>query len=298
MQKPHSLQSRPHFTPNPRHEQPNDTEFSGRVSVVAWAVVAATAVSLFIRLPGVFVFDFNALGSPISLQFSDSLVMAAFLALLSASGTESAIRVHPRFRRKNAGFWATWSYWALPAALSILAVILIPQLPTRITQAIGLLVQGVLVTVVLFALYATVDAGAPGFRRGRLVLNVLAYASALALFLLVYQTRTRSLLSGSLVALTATLLAVELLRSTTRRRELVLSHALVVGMVLGESTWALNYWPLPGLTGGLLLLLIFYLIVSLAQHGLQNHLTRRVLVEFAIFAVFALILIAVVGPGF
>jgi len=298
MQNPHSIQSQPYFTPTPRHEQPNDNEFSGRVSVVAWAVVAATAVSLFVHLPGVFVIDFNALGSPISLQFSDSQVMAAFLALLSASGTESVIRVHPRFRNQNAGFWATWSYWALPAALSILAVVLIPQIPTRLSQAIGLLVQGVLVTGVFFALYATVDAGAPGFRRGRLVLNVLAYASALALFLLVYQTRTRSLLSGSMVALTAMLLAVELLRSTTVRRELVLSYALVVGMVLGESTWALNYWPLPGLTGGLLLLLIFYLIVSLAQHGLQNHLTRRVLIEFAIFALFAVLLIAVVGPGF
>lgn len=179
-----------------------------------------------------------------------------------------------------------------------MTVVTIPQLPTPLAQAGGLLLLGLLIAVTLFALFATVDTGAPGFRRGRLVLNVLAYTSALALFLLVYQTRTRSLLSGSLVALTATLLAVELLRSTTDRSELVLSHALVVGLVLGESTWALNYWPLPGLTGGLLLLLIFYLIVSLAQHGLQNHLTRRVLIEFALFALFALLLIAVVGPGF
>ncbi|RLT37381.1 MAG: hypothetical protein DWI57_13770 [Chloroflexi bacterium] len=223
--------------------------------------------------------------------------MAAFLALLSASGAESAIRVHPRFRHQN-GRWASWSYWALPAALSILAVILIPQLPSRIAQVTGLLAHGGLMAMALFALYATVDQGAAGFRRGRLFLNVLAYASALALFLLVYQTRTRSLLSGSVVALTATLLAVELLRSTTERREMILSHALIVGLVLGETTWALNYWPLPGLTGGLLLLLVFYLIVSLAQHALQEHLTRRVIVEFAIFAIFALILIAVVGPGF
>ncbi len=274
-----------------------DGEFRGRVSVVTWAVVAATAVSLFIRLPAVFVLDFQALGSPISLQISDTTLMAAFLALLSASGAESAIRVHPRFRHQN-GRWASWSYWALPAALSILAVILIPQLPSRIAQVTGLLAHGGLMAMALFALYATVDQGAAGFRRGRLFLNVLAYASALALFLLVYQTRTRSLLSGSVVALTATLLAVELLRSTTERREMILSHALIVGLVLGETTWALNYWPLPGLTGGLLLLLVFYLIVSLAQHALQEHLTRRVIVEFAIFAIFALILIAVVGPGF
>ncbi len=292
------MQPSPHFTPNPRREQPVDTEFRGRVSVVAWAVVAATAASLFVRLPSLPILNFDVLGSPIALEVSDTLLMAIFLALLSASGAESCIRTHPHFRQMSDWRWATWSYWALPAALSILAVILLPLLPTQAAQAVGLLVHGGLMTMALFGLYATVDPGAAGFRRGRIFLNLLAYASALALFLLVYQTRTRSLLSGSVIALTATLLAVELLRSTSERRELVLSYALIVGLVLGESTWALNYWPLPGLTGGLLLLLVFYLIVSLAQHGLQNHLTRRVLLEYALFAIFALILIAVVGPGF
>ncbi|RIK41773.1 MAG: hypothetical protein DCC57_18720, partial [Chloroflexi bacterium] len=57
-------------------------------------------------------------------------------------------------------------------------------------------------------------------------------------------------------------------------------------------------WVLPGLTGGLLLLLIFYLLVGIAQQGLQGQLTRRVLLEFGVFGVVALALIAAVGPGF
>jgi len=70
-------------------------------------------------------------------------------------------------------------------------------------------------------------------------------------------------------------------------------------LILGQVTWALNYWSsLNKLTGGLLLLLIFYVLVGIAQQGLQNRLNRRVLVEFAVFAVVALLLIAVVGPGF
>lgn len=56
------------------------------------------------------------------------------------------------------------------------------------------------------------------------------------------------------------------------------------GLLLGQVTWALNYWPLlPGLTGGLLLLLTFYLSVIIAQHGLQERLTRRLLLELVIF---------------
>jgi hypothetical protein len=119
------------------------------------------------------------------------------------------------------------------------------------------------------------------------------------LFLFIYQSRTRSLLSGTVVSLTSILLAIEVLRTSTDRMRLVLVYSVVVGLILGEITWALNYWPLlPGLTGGLLLLLSFYLAVGIALQGLQGRLTKRVLAEFAFFGIVALILIVVFGPGF
>jgi hypothetical protein len=46
------------------------------------------------------------------------------------------------------------------------------------------------------------------------------------------------------------------------------------------------------------LLLIFYLMVGIAQQGLQGRLARRVILEFAVFCLVALLLIALVGPGF
>lgn len=269
------------------------------ISVVTWAVVTVMTASIFLRLPTV-IFSLEALGSPFTIAINDTSIMALFIAILAGSGTESVVRLHPRFRQGNPHQTRqrSWAYWALPAALSILAVLLIPQAPTRLFQLVVLAVGGLVVAVVLFALYTTIDANVQGFRRARILLNVLAYSAALVLFLLVYQMRTRSLLSGTLVAATAALLAVELLRTTTPRMDWVLSHAGVVGLILGQVTWALNYWLLPGLTGGLLLLLIFYLTISVAQQGLQDRLTQRVLLEFAFFAVLALLLIAVVGPGF
>ncbi len=134
-------------------------------------------------------------------------------------------------------------------------------------------------------------------RRARLLLDVLAYSSGLLLFLFVYQTRTRSLLSGTLIALIATLLSLEILRTVADRPFTALLYSGIVGLILGQVTWALNYWVLPGITGGLLLLLIFYLLIGFAQQGLQGRLTRRVLIEFGVFAAVALILIAWVGPG-
>ena len=54
----------------------------------------------------------------------------------------------------------------------------------------------------------------------------------------------------------------------------------IVALVMGQSTWALNYWRLSPLAAGLWLLLIFYLFTGLAQQQLVGRLTRRALFEF------------------
>ena len=183
-------------------------------------------------------------------------------------------------------------------AITFISVVLLPLAPSSLIQVLALIVSGTLLALSLFGLYATVERGRPGFRRARLLVDALAYGSALLLFLFVYQARTRSLLSGTLIAFTAMLLAIEILRTVTDGPSTALIYGGIVGLVLGQVTWALNYWRLPGLTGGLLLLLTFYLLVGIAQQGLQDRLNRRVLLEFGIFALVALILIALVGPGF
>lgn len=270
-----------------------------RISVGSWLVVFGLGVSLVIRIPPI-EFVFRALGSPIGIVINTSTLAAAFLVLLTASATESVIQTHPRFR--GMAGWDrirfSWQFWGLPSALTVIAALLLPLSKSVLVQTGALLAVGGLFPLSLYLLYATVEPGRPGFRRARILLNVLAYACAFLLLLLVYQTRTRSLLSGSLVAATAMLLAIELLRGASERVSQVMLYVLIIGLVLGQVTWALNYWILSGVTGGLLLMLIFYLMVSIAQHGLQNRLDRRVMAEFGVFAVLALVLIAVVGPGY
>jgi hypothetical protein len=284
------------FWERPAEPPSTPVDYRDRVSVVTWLLVFGLGLSLLYNLPTA-VFTFNALGSPISISLTETSVAAAFLAVLAATGTDSIIRIHPRFTRTKRRSW-NWMFWAQPMALTIISAFVLPLVPLGLFRVLALLSSGVLLALSFFCLYATVEPGQAGFRRARFVLDALAYGSALVLFLFVYQTRTRSLLSGSLVALTAILLAVEILRTTVGKPGLVLTYSAIIGVILGQATWALNYWRLPGLTGGLLLLLNFYLLVGIAQQGLQDRLNRRVLLEFAIFAVMALILISLVGPGF
>ena len=270
-------------------------DYRDRISIACWVVVFGLGVSLLVQIPTTQI-TFRALGSPITLPLTSGTLMALLVGMAAAAGTESVVRLHPHFPRRLRS--VSWAYWALPAAIGSITVVLLPQVPTRLLQVIVMLIAGALLAAALYSLYATVEPGQPGFRRARFVLDALSYGAALLLFLFVYQTRTRSLLSGTLVAMTATLLAIEILRTSTARTGLVLVYGVIVGLLLGQITWALNYWPLlPGLTGGLLLLLSFYLAVGIAQQGLQNRLTRRVLMEFGVFGVLALALIVFFAPG-
>lgn len=272
-------------------------DYRDRVSVATWLVVLGLGGSLLVDLPTV-VLRAWAFGSPVSVPFTGIIWFVLFLAVTAAAGAQSVVGVHPTvLGRRGEGRLATWPFWALPMALASIAVILVPLAPGRVMQVLSLIGSGVVIALAYYGLYATVDAGETESRRARLVLDVLAYSSGLLLFLFVYQTRTRSLLSGTLIALIATLLSLEILRTVADRPITALLYSGIVGLVLGQVTWALNYWVLPGITGGLLLLLIFYLMIGFAQQSLQERLTQRVLIEFAVFAVIALFLIAWVGPG-
>lgn len=274
----------------------SNLDYRDRISVVTWVLVFGFVLSLLLRLPTTII-SFRALGSPTEVELTATTLMAFVLAIVASAGAEGLIRLHPKRQANRLGL--TWAYWALPAAMSIVTVVLLPSIPTRLFQAVVILVTGVLLMIAFYSLYATVEPGQPGFRRARFWLDALAYGVALLLFLFVYQARTRSLLSGTLIAFTASLLAVELLRNSTNETRTVLMYSAVVGLLLGEMTWALNYWPLlPGLTGGMLLLLGFYLAVGIALQGLQGRLTKRIMIEFAAFAVIAVTLIIVFGPGF
>jgi intracellular septation protein A len=127
-------------------------------------------------------------------------------------------------------------------------------------------------------------------------MNALTYCVALILFLVVYRSRVRSIISATEVMLISGLLALELLRGSERPASLITLYAAIAGLVLGQATWALNYWRLDSLTGGLVLLLLFYDVVGLSQHAVQGHINRRVLLEYGLITIAALALMWEFAP--
>ncbi|MCX7707735.1 MAG: hypothetical protein N2204_06985 [Anaerolineae bacterium] len=297
-------------------------DYRDRASVLIWVVLMGLAAQRFLELPPR-TWETEVLGSPVNIAITANTILGALLAALVASGVEAVVRVHPHLLAATAGterlsgavaglphgvhatrsardfrpvIHARWMYWGLPIAVIVVAVLLLPFAPSAVYWALGLVATGIALGLSLAGLYHTIDPFQRGYRRARLGLNALTYAVALLLFLVVYRTRARSIISATEIWLVSSLLALELLRGTNRPTVLVALYAAIVGLVLGQATWVLNYWRLHSLTGGLVLLVLFYNVVGLAQHALQGRIRRRILVEYGLITLAAMALIWEFAP--
>ena len=257
-------------------------DYRDRVSIYLWVILAMLAAELFLQLP-TRALTWIVFGTPLSVEINSSTLLAVPLLVLAASGVEAVVRAHPLAQAGELPH--TWILWSLPCALVLTAAQLLPLIPGRITWLAVLALIGVLLAAISIIIYHTIDERDRYYRLSRVALNFITYAVVLLLFLIVYQSRARSVLSGTVTAAIGALLTIELLRgaeSTARSVTLrqVLIYGLLCGLVLGEATWALNYWQLPSLTAGFLMLLMFYLLVGLAQQGIAGAWRRIVVLEF------------------
>lgn len=297
-------------------------DYRDRASVLIWVALLGLAAQRFLDLP-TRTWEAVVLGSPVNITLTANTILGALLAGLIASGTEAVVRSHPRVlaapnyrsSTRTAQEWpssgpgaasgadrasrlmhARWVFWGLPIGVVIVAVLLLPFSPTVVYWVLGLIATGIALGLSMAGIYATIDPFQSGYRRARLGLNALTHTAALVLFLVVYRTRARSIISATEVLLVSSLLALELLRGSERSTILVALYAGITGLVLGQATWVLNYWRLDGLTAGLVLLVLFYNVVGLAQHALQGHIQRRILLEYGLITITAMALIWEFAP--
>jgi len=228
------------------------------------------------------------------MHVSGNWLVTLILLGLACTGTDSVIRHHPRSRAGELSY--TFVFWILPSLVTLLAALLLPRAPSLQSWLMGLVTAAALISLVVAVEYRTVDSTDPVYRLARLGLNLTAYLTALGLFTIIYASKLRSLITATAILTTGTLLALDLLydpQSSMHRRVL---YACVIGLLLGESVWALNYWRVNSFTVGGLLLLLFYLTTGIAQQHFQQNLTRRTLIEFALVGMIGVIVLLRYSP--
>ena len=259
--------------------------YRDRASVVAALVVLGLILATFLQL-STWTREVTVLGSPLKIEVTQTGLMAALLVGITCAGTDAIVRSHPTARRIEARY--SFVTWTLPALTVLLATVLLPQASTRLYQIGGMALTGLVLIMVISAEYLTVDPEDGRYPIARLSLNGWAYLLALVIFVLIYSAKARSLVSATAVMLVSSLLALEFLRSAGQGFARTALYALIAGLSTAEIIWAMNYWQVSGITGGLLLLLGFYVFTGLANQQLQGRLTRRVVVEYGAVALVGL----------
>lgn len=263
-----------------------------RLSVVLAVLILSSVLFRFIELPE-YVYRLQVLGSPLEIRATSTLLLVALMVGLACTGTSLVLHDHPLLMERSGR--CIYVLWVLPGLSAGLSSYMLSLAPTQGLWIVGLTFFGIGMGLTISAENAAISTDARSYSAARLALNVLAYLIAFVLFVLIYQSRTRSLVTATLTLVTAALLALDLLSVADVPLGRVLPFAGIVGLIIGQSTWALNYWQMSGWAGGLLLLLIFYVVVNVAHQHLLERLGPSILVEFAAVTVAVLLIVLIKG---
>lgn len=263
------------------------------LSVLMAMLLLGSVLFRFIALPSQ-VWTLQPLGSPLEVHVTGTWLLITLMVGLVCTGTNFILHDHPHLEEHSGR--PIYISWILPGVTAGISAYLLARTFTWPLWIGGLALVGIGISLTISAEYTAVSPDAPGYPIARLALNVLTYLLAFILFASIYHTRTRSLVTATLTLLTATLLALDLLSVADVQFRRVLLFASIVGLVIGESTWALNYWRISAWAGGLFLLLIFYITVNVAHQYLLERLSTSVLVEFAAVAIIVLTIMLLRAP--
>lgn len=220
-----------------------------------------------------------------------SWVLIALLVVITSTGADLLARDHPAMQTRtlptlNLRFIKVElvpGFWILPS-FTVVSSFAFFRLFRGSVQGVAFVlalvaVGGLLLVVLASQLYA-LNREQQTRQRAQLVLQLVTYALAFGCFSAVYYTRFRTLYAATLIGGTGLLLAYEVLQWTRQRHGLLLS--VIVGLLLAEATWPLNYWSAHFLIGGVFLLILFYIAVSLLWHQRMQTLHRNVLIEYGL----------------
>jgi hypothetical protein len=261
-----------------------------RLSVLVAIILLLSTLFRFIELPASS-WRLEVFGSPLEMQFTSTSLLVVLTIALVVTGTRYVLYAHPAVPDRLPR--PLYLSWVLPGLLSGLAVYVVHLAPTVRIWSGGVLLLGVLVSLAVGAEFIALSPEDERYTRARLALNLLAYLLAFALFYFVYQTRARSLITATAMTGAAFLVALDLLSVADVGEGRVALYAAAVGLIVGETTWALNYWQLNNWAGAFSILLVFYVTSGIAHQHLLERLSRHVIAEFALVTLVALVILIV-----
>jgi hypothetical protein len=261
-----------------------------RLSILLGGVGVCLILSRISQLPTQR-YGIQALGSQLGVELSTHWFMTALAVGLVVAQGRLVLLDHPLCRGGQA-----FVFSILPALTALVVGALLSRMEGfqswLLTMVAGMVVLGVVTTSEFRSLEPS-ELVRPG---ARLLAATLVYAIALILLTLISTAGLRALLAGPAVFVVTSLLTVRFLWSTEHRSGRVALYSGIIGLVMAQVIWALNYWRISPVSSGLLLLMIFYVATGTVQQSLRGLMSRRVLVEHGVVAVATMAVILSLNP--
>jgi hypothetical protein len=211
--------------------------------------------------------------------------MVAFVVGLVITGIHSLFRLHPSCRQGQVRH--TFMLWILPGLTVLTSGVLLARTESIQTWLLSMIGGIVLLGVVITIEFRSLDSAELAQPQAQLSATVFIYLLAFILLMLVYATRARTLLVAPLTFVVSALLAMRFFWNRVQQLGRVVLYGGVVGLVMGQVVWALNYWRITPISGGVVLLLLFYSATGITQQLLLGRMSRRVLLEYVVVALVA-----------
>lgn len=238
-------------------------------------------------------------------QFPLTALLLAALVAITAGIADATVRSHPQIyllrlpilRVRGQKFEFAPFSWILPSLLVVGTYLFLRLFDNAPVQVIGTIISSMVLLVVIIAQYYTVGRQERLYGWANIGLNLATYIAGFLIFSAIYVNKWRAAQSATLVAVVGFLLTYELLRQSKAPQRQLFIYSIVMALLLAQVTWALNYWLLPVLVGGVMLIFIFYVFVGIMQAYLTKNLNRAVLREYLLMSllVTALIVISIIA---
>jgi hypothetical protein len=212
-----------------------------------------------------------------------SVYWAALLVLVAGFGVDQALRSHPQGDFRD--LTSTAIYLFVPVLFALGSALFLREVSEGAWNLLSAAVAAGLFALAAQAEYLTIDVSPATYPGARFALSLVSYLTAFALFVIVFTSDLRLPVATLIVAVTALLLTVDILRELEVQTGTLFAYAAAVAAVVAEVRWVLYYLAPPDLLAGALVLLAFYLLTGLIQSYLSGHLDRRSVAEFGVVGV-------------
>ena len=234
-------------------------------------------------------------------QLPLTALLLAALVVITSGIADATVRSHPQIyllklpvvRIRGQRFEFAPFAWILPSLLVVGTYLFLRLFDNVPVQIVGTIISALVLLVVIVAQYYTVGRQERLYGWANIGLYLATYMAGFLIFSAIYVNKWRALESAPLVGIVSFLLTYELLRQTKTANTRLLIYSGVVAIIMAQVTWALNYWLLTVLIGGMVLIFIFYVVVGILQAYLTNNLNRAILREYVLTSLVVIVLIVI-----